>query len=316
MRAIAIDDFGAQPSLRELPAPRPKPNEILVRLHAAGVNPYDWKVANGVLAGVVPIEFPLILGFDGAGMVEAVGEEVTDYRPGDAVFGLFWAPVLHYGTYANFLVTPPRSGAMTRKPANIDDLHAAAVPMPAMMALVCLDAAQVTTGTTLLIVGATGGIGSYATQLAQQRGAHVIATARPETAAYMTNLGAAETVDYTHGDVTAAARARYPAGIDAVIDLVSDPQHATQIAGVLAPGGSFVSSIGSADVGQLAERGIRGSNPDLTPTTDKIERVAGIVEVGRLQIPVERVYPLEQGTEALDQLQHGHVHGKIVLRIR
>jgi NADPH:quinone reductase-like Zn-dependent oxidoreductase len=118
MRAIAIDALGAPAYLHELPVPQPGAREILVRLHAAGVNPYDGKIRDGALKDVLPHEFPLILGFDGAGVVEQVGSHVTEFHAGEEVFGLFWPPVLHFGTYAENLVVPA-SGAMTSTPASV-----------------------------------------------------------------------------------------------------------------------------------------------------------------------------------------------------
>jgi NADPH:quinone reductase-like Zn-dependent oxidoreductase len=314
--------------------PKPGAREILVRLEAAGVNPYDWKIRDGALQDVLPHEFPLILGFDGAGVVEQVGLGVTEFRVGDEVFGLFWPPVLHFGTYAEYLVVPT-PGAMTStpaqvpggvafafryqdpaailaKPRSIDFIQAAALPQPAMMALASLDAAGITAGSTVLIVGATGGIGSYAVQLATLRDARVIATARPADAAYITGLGATEAIDYTRGDLVAAVRALHPGDIDAVIDVVSDPASLEQISRVLGPGGRLVSTVYAADPAKMAERGIQATNAILQPNADLLRRIAQVVDAGQLKV----TYPLEQAVEALEHLEHQHVRGKLVLTLR
>jgi NADPH:quinone reductase-like Zn-dependent oxidoreductase len=151
-----------------MPKPQPGEGEILIRLHAAGVNPMDWKARDGSFQQWLPAEFPAVLGFDGAGVVEQVGPGVSAFRPGDGVFGQFMARVLHWGTYADYVVTSA-SGAVVPKPVSLDYVQAAAVPMPAQTALASLDALSIGSGETLLIVGATGGVGTYAIQMAALR---------------------------------------------------------------------------------------------------------------------------------------------------
>jgi NADPH:quinone reductase-like Zn-dependent oxidoreductase len=198
--------------LQELPRPQPGEGEILIRLHAAGVNPMDWKARDGTYQQWWPAEFPVVLGFDGAGVVEQAGAGVSAFRPGDAVFGQFMPQrTLHWGTYADYVVASA-SGAVAPKPVSLDDVQAAALPMPAQTALACLDALSIDSGETVLIVGATGGIGTYAIQMAALRGARVLATARPEAADYVTSLGAAQVLDYTRADLVSAVRTLYPGG--------------------------------------------------------------------------------------------------------
>ena len=133
MRAITIDAYKTQPHLQEMPRPQPGEGEILIRLHAAGVNPMDWKARDGSFQAWLPAEFPVVLGFDGAGVVEQVGPGVSTFRPGDDVFGQFMGRVLHWGTYADYVVTSA-SGAVVPKPISLDDVRAAALPMPAQTA--------------------------------------------------------------------------------------------------------------------------------------------------------------------------------------
>src|SRR5258708_31536816 len=139
----------------------------------------DWKARDGWYQGWLPAEFPAILGFDGAGDVEEVGPRVTTFQPGEAVFGQFMPRVLHWGTYADYMVTSA-AGAVVAKPAALNYIQAAALPMPAQTALACVDALSLVPRSTILIVGATGGVGTYAVQLAALRGARVLATARPD----------------------------------------------------------------------------------------------------------------------------------------
>ncbi len=179
MRAITIDAYQTQPHLQEMPRPQPGEGEILIRLHAAGVNPMDWRARDGAYQQWWPAEFPVVLGFDGAGVVEQVGAGVSAFRPGDAVFGQFMPQrVLHWGTYADYVVTSA-SGAVAPKPVTLDDVQAAALPMPAQVALACLDALEIGSGETVLIVGATGGIGTYAIQMAVQPRAQRLRTTSP-----------------------------------------------------------------------------------------------------------------------------------------
>jgi NADPH:quinone reductase-like Zn-dependent oxidoreductase len=186
---------------------------------------------------------------------------------------------------------------------------------PARAALDSLDILGVKEGETLLIVGATGGIGSYATQLAAHRGVKVIATARPETAEYIRELGASEIVDFTKGDIADTIRSSHPSGIDAVLDVVSDWSNLERISKALRSRGRVVSTVYAANAEALASGGIQGTNLSTPITTEKMERLAKLVDDGKLKIPVDKVYPLERGVEALDQVEHGRVRGKVVIKI-
>jgi NADPH:quinone reductase-like Zn-dependent oxidoreductase len=315
MRALTIDAYGTQPRLQEIPEPQPGEGEILIRLHAAGVNPMDWKARDGWYQSWMPAEFPAVLGFDGSGVVERVGPGVTAFRPGEDVFGQFMSRALHYGTYADYVVTSA-AGAVAPKPATLDYVQAAALPMPAQTALLCVDALDPGPGSTLLIVGATGGIGTYAIQMAALRGARVLATARPDAAAYVTSLGAAEALDYTRGDLVAAVRALQPGGIDAVLDVATtDPARLADVSQVLREGGKLLSTIESAQAPRLARPGLAASTLSLLPSTELLGRIARLVDAGKLKAVVDRTYSLEQAVEALDQVEHGRVRGKVVLRI-
>src|SRR5258707_12322441 len=165
MRAITIDAYQTRPQLQEMPKPQPSEGEILIRLHAAGVNPMDWKARDGTYQQWWPAEFPVVLGFDGAGVVEQAGAGVSAFRPGDAVFGQFMPQrVHHWGTYADYVVASA-SGAMAPKPVSLGDVQAAALPMPAQTALACLDALWIGSGEPVLIGGATAGIATHAIQM-------------------------------------------------------------------------------------------------------------------------------------------------------
>ena len=311
MRAIAEVAFGESVTLMNLPTPEVRADEVLIRVRAAGVNPFDWKVADGVLKDEQEHRFPLILGFDAAGVVERVGADVTGLAAGDEVYGYLFKSVIGGGAYAEYVGAP--ATIVTRKPESVGFAEAAALPMPGLTALDLVDAVDPKEGDTVLIVGATGGIGSYAVQLAARPGARVIATARRANEAFVRELGATETVDHTREDVVAGVQAAHPDGIEAIIDVVSDPEVLRRMAGLVKKGGRIASSVYAADVESLAERGVRATNVGTQPDARRLEELARLVDGGGLRVRLERTFPLQRAPEALEESRTGHVRGKIVL---
>ncbi len=313
MRAIAEDEFNGPTSLQDLPVPEIGADEVLIRVRAAGVNPFDWKVADGALKDEMEHRFPLILGFDAAGVVERVGADVTGFAEGDGVYGYLSKPVIGGGTYAEYVSAP--ATIVAKKPESIGFAEAAALPMPGLTAMDLVDAVDPKDGESVLIVGATGGVGSYAIQLASRRGARVIATARRENEAFARELGAAEVIDHARGDLVDAARAAYPDGIEAVIDVVSDREALGRIAGLVKEGGRLASSVYAADVRGLAERGVEATNIGTQADTRRLEELSRMVDAGELSVRLERTFSLEEAPKALEQSRTGHVRGKIVLLV-
>ena len=178
-----------------------------------------------------------------------------------------------------------------------------------------VDAAALWEGATVLIVGATGGVGSYAVQLAAGRGARVIATARRENEAFVRELGATETIDHTREYLVEAVRAAHPDGIEAIIDMVSDPEALSRMAGLVKEGGRIASSVYAADVESLAERSIRATNIGMQPNAQRLEELSWMVDAGEISVRLEHTFPLEKAHEALEESRTGHVRGKIVLLI-
>src|SRR5918994_1952929 len=254
MRVIAEERFGGAIALMNLPVPEIGRGEVLIRVRAAGVNPFDWKVANGALEGEQKHRFPLILGFDAAGVVERVGADVTGLAEGDDVYGYLFKPVIGGGTYAEYVSAP--ANIVAKKPESVGFAEAAALPTPGLTAMDLLDAVNLGEGETALVVGATGGVGSYAVQLAARRGARVIATARAANEAFVRGLGTAETIDHTKEDLVEAVRMTHPGGIEAIIAVVSDRDVLSRMAGFVKEGGRIASSVFAADVESLAERSI------------------------------------------------------------
>ena len=262
MRAFAIDRFGEPGTLKTVPTPEIGADEMLVRVHAAGVNPLDGKIREGFKA-MPDVRFPFILGQDAAGVVVRVGAHVKQFGLGAAVYGAFWLA----GAFAEYVRVPTKRAAVALKPAALAFPQAAALPTPALAALTAIQAVSLTDGDTLLVVGATGGVGSYAVQMAARCGVRVIATARPDAEAYARTLGAVEVIDYTQHDLVAAVQAAHPQGIDAVIDVISDRTALPHIAETLRAGGRLATTIHSAEEATLAARGIRATNVDVLGTT-------------------------------------------------
>ncbi len=308
MKAIAIDDFGAPPSLHDLPVPEPGEGEVLVKVRASSVNGFDVAVAGGDTKGMMERHFPVVLGKDFAGTVEAAGAGVQSLRPGDTVFGVVIKAALGDGAFAEYVTAPEAYTA--RVPAGLDPATAGALGLAGTAALAAVDAVAPLPGETVLISGATGGVGGFAVQLAAALGAYVVATARPgEDDAYLRDLGARDTVDYT-GDVPAAMVALRPGGIHAVVHLAGD---GLELADLLMPGGRIASTLGlSGD--QLDGRAVQVTPVMALPASRTLERLAEDVVYGQLTVPVQRTYALADVPKALADFAAG-TRGKLAISI-
>jgi NADPH:quinone reductase len=318
MRAVAVRNRGGTPELMELPVPAIGPGEVLVKLAAAAVNPMDLGMANGLFEGRMPHVYPMVLGVDGAGVIEAAGEGVAGLRPGDVVHGQFLRAPVGNGTFAGYAAVPefPDSGALQRVPDGVPVEVAAALPTAGMTAVGIVEAAGVSSGQTILIVGATGGVGVLAVQLAAARGARVIATARPEAEAWIRGFGAGETVDYTAdstgGSVAAQVSKTHPDGVDAVVDLTRDPEGFAERAELVRDGGTALSITFGATPELLASSRITVANFVMTDKPGLLARVTAEVAAGRVTVPVQRVVTL---AEVPCALAVGGARGKTVVRI-
>ncbi|MER5936426.1 NADP-dependent oxidoreductase [Streptomyces sp. NPDC001928] len=315
MRAVVQHAFGGPDVLQvqEVPRPVPLPTEVLVRVHAAGINPVDWKTrAGGGMAGVLG-EPPFTLGWDVSGVVEEVGFGVTTLKPGDEVYGMPWFPRAA-GGYAEYVTAPARQFA--RKPANISHEQAAAVPLAALTAWQALvDTAGIRPGLRVLIHAAAGGVGHFAVQFAKHLGAHVTGTASRPRHDWLTELGADELIDYTAVRFEEAAK-----DIDVVIDLVGDAHDntSTRSLDVLRPGGLIV-AIPAGVSPELLEaaqsRGLRTSPFLVEPDGPALTRIAQLIDSGEVSVEVEEVFPLEQAAQAHTRGESDRTRGKLVLRV-
>jgi NADPH:quinone reductase-like Zn-dependent oxidoreductase len=296
--------------MMELPIPEVGPNDVVIRVRAAGVNPADISFREGRYAQMMPLTFPAIMGSDFGGTVAQVGAQVTAVRPETQVYGISFGG----GSYAEY-IRVAAEGEFTALPASLDVVHAAALPMAGMTALGALDTAALAPGDVLLIVGGAGGIGTFAIQMAAQLGAHVIATARSEDLEYIRSLGAAETIDFTRGDVVEAVRTSHPGGVDAVLDVMSGAAAIGHVAQALRPGGRLLSTVYAVDPAQFAERGITAVNVVRPSGATVLRRLSRMIESGALRVPVHATLSLEAAARAQEMLQHLHVRGKLVLMV-
>ncbi|MEU6860143.1 NADP-dependent oxidoreductase [Glycomyces sp. NPDC046736] len=313
MRAVVATDFDTEPELVDLPIPEPGPGEVLVRIAAAGVNPFDWKVIEGAMRGVVPHEFPMVLGSDGSGIVEQTGEGVEGFEPGDRVFGQFMDLQLGRGSYAEYAIT--KAAKLARLPEGIDFETGAALPTACAAAHDFVEGTGTGPGQSLLVNGASGGVGQAAIQLAVAQGVLVIATTDPDSAEYLRELGAAETIDFTRGPTPDQVRVAHPGGIDAVVDLISGPEELGAFAELLKPNGVIVSSNGAVDPEDLAARGLRGANLYANANPATLASLAEAVILGSLRIRIDYEVPLEDAALALSRSKEGRARGKTVLNV-
>ena len=312
MRAVVIPGFGQEPELVDLPVPEPGPADVLVRVHAAGMNPFDWKVADGALEGVVDHAFPVVMGSDGAGVVEAVGAEVERFRPGDRVYGQFMKVALGIGSYAEYTLAPAE-GKLALVPEGLSFTVAAALPTASVTAYQATAAAQLEPGSRILVNGASGGVGQSAVQFAADAGAHVIGTAPAELGDLLRDLGAAEVIDFTAGPTAEQVRATHPDGIDAVLDLISTQGQADPLVDLLRPGGVAISTNGALDPEALAPRELRGINLYSNATPEVLALVADLAASGRLRVTIDSEVPLEDAPAAVAKARAGHARGKTVV---
>jgi NADPH:quinone reductase-like Zn-dependent oxidoreductase len=310
MRAFVLPAFDEAPALRDdLPTPEPGNGELLVRVRASSVNPVDAAIVGGMLKAMFAHDFPVVLGRDFAGAVEQIGSAVTRYAVGDEVFGYLPLvdPNVHDGSWAELIVVP-EDDFVARAPSGLDVSAVGAAPLAGITAMLALDALQLAAGSALLIVGATGGVGTFAVQLATRVGVTVIAPALAEDEAYLRGLGAAELVE-RGGDVVAAVRDLHPDGVDALLDLVSyTPDALDAYAAALLPGGRAASSNGAA--GDGAGR----ANLMATSSPQNLERLAALLG-GGLEVPIQRSYPLEEAGAALADLGASHTLGKLAIAV-
>jgi NADPH:quinone reductase-like Zn-dependent oxidoreductase len=314
MQAVAVDRFGETGAIHELAAPVPGDDEVLVRVRYAGVNPADWKVRDGMRGDR---SFPLVLGSDFSGVVAAVGKDVTRFVPGDRVFGI----ASDYGTYAEYtlLLAPSAYAVLTKTPDALSDEDAAALPVAGLTALGAMTRLDLPRGSTVLVVGGTGGVGGFAVQIAHGRGMRVIATARSGREDVARALGAGEVIAYDRTDIVAAVRAAC-GQVDAIVHAASESDDVTPYADILRPGGRLLSVVRAVhDQAWFAERNLVAENYYMRQTAmftpDGLEALKAELVASKLTVRLEAVRPLAEGGLILDAFKAGSRSGKVVLAI-
>jgi NADPH:quinone reductase-like Zn-dependent oxidoreductase len=314
MRAVHILAAGEQPQLGELPKPTVTEGTVLIRVKAAGLNPIDNAITAGMVAQMgLPHEYPLVLGRDAAGVVEAVGAGVDHVEVGDEVIGhVLLAPPVSAGTLAEYALVP--AAAVTHKPAELDFVAAAALPLAGGAAVACVEAVDPQPGQTVLVNGASGGVGSFAVQLLAARGATVVATGTRADVERLTALGAALVVDFTAGPVAEQVRAAHPDGVHALVNLTGVAAEAIPSAAVRT-GGIIASTTVLPDQAALDAAGLTGIGVMAGPVGEVIAPLAERAAAGDLAIGVASVLPLERATDGLAALAAGRATGKIVVTL-
>jgi NADPH:quinone reductase-like Zn-dependent oxidoreductase len=306
MKAIVIREYGGPEVVEytEVPDPKVGPDSVLVRVRAVGVNPVDWQVREGRLDGLLDVRFPLVLGWDLAGEVRAVGGAVTEFAPGDEVIGYVRKDTVEHGTYAELVAAPVRT--LARKPAALDWAQAGGLPLAGLTAYQALRALHPAAGETLLVHAAAGGVGSLAVQLALARGVRVIGTAAERNHAWLRTLGV-EPVAHGPG-LADRVRALAPDGVQAALDLVGGDAVETSVQLVADP-----ARIASAVDFGVTARG--GRYIWARPDAADLAALADLADRGLLTVPVASTFPLAQAASAQALNAEGRTRGKIVLLV-
>jgi NADPH:quinone reductase-like Zn-dependent oxidoreductase len=304
MRAVRFHEYGPSAVLvvDETDRPEPKAGEVLIQVHAAGVNPIDWKMRAGMLQQYMPVTLPHTPGLDVAGTVVSVGDGINDFAVGDRVFGR------GAGTYAEYAVAS--IATIAKIPEGVTFEQAATLHVGGVTAWLGLfDAGHLEAGQRLLVQGGAGGVGAIAVQLGHWRGAYVIATTSTANVEFVRSLGADEVIDYTTVDVDGAVH-----DVDVVLDTVGGAVTA-QSWSALTPGGILVTVVGGADAATAASHGVRteavGRPPETRPY---LEKLGALVASGALKPQIQQVFPLDEAADAHAASETGHGRGRILLR--
>ena len=308
MKSVCIYRYGGPEVLVYEDAPRPHPDagEVLVRVHAAGINPVDWKIREGHLKEMLHHTFPLVLGWDVSGVVEALGIGITRLKVGDEVFSR--PDIARDGAYAEFIVI--KESELALKPKSTDHIHAAALPLAGLTAWQTLfDAGGLSAGQRVLIHAAAGGVGHIAVQLAKWKGAHVIGTAAERNHAFLRQLGVDQVIDY---DTERFEEVVQP--VDVVLDTMGGETQERSWK-VLKPGGILISIASPPKAETAAAHGVRQAFVFTQPNSIQLAEIAKLADAEMIKVIVETVLPLSDATRGQELSQRGHGRGKIVLRV-
>jgi NADPH:quinone reductase-like Zn-dependent oxidoreductase len=304
MKAARVNEWGKPVQVEDIPQPTPNNDEVLVRVHAASINPFDTAVTAGYLSFMATP--PLTVGTDFAGEVVAIGADITHVAPGDEVYGLV---VLRSGTFAEY--TTAKAQELSHKPKSLDYIHAAALPLPSMAAWQSLfDLAQLQSGERVLIHGVAGNVGSLAAQLAKEKGAYVYGTDIPEKAKFIQDLGIDRFINMQEERFEDIVE-----DVDIVLDYVGG-DYLERSYTVLKAGGRYVTSLVMDTPQEEAQRrGIRSLGLGSQPRADLLAEVAERIDAGKLKVFVNRTFPLDEIEAAMEYRLKTTEPGKVVLTI-
>ena len=308
MKAIVAHQYGGPEVLKleEIPQPEAKEDEILVRVIAAGVNPVDAAARSQKFGQFLHIKLPAIPGYDIAGIVEKAGAKITKFKPGDPVYA--YIALDKGGGYAQYAVATEKEAAA--KPQSLTYVEAAAVPLVAETAWQALiDTARLSAGQTVLIHGGSGGVGSFAIQIAKARGAKVMATASTANQDLLKQLGADVAIDYTKQKFEDVAK-----DVDVVLDSVGKDTLARSY-GVVKKGGFIVSIVGRPDPTQLEKHGIHGASISVEPNSSELAEIGRLIDEKKIKVIVSQTFPVAEAAKAQEQIATRHTRGKIVLKV-
>jgi NADPH:quinone reductase-like Zn-dependent oxidoreductase len=308
MKAVVIHEYGGPEVLKyeDVPRPEPQPDQILVRVIAAGVNPVDGMIRSGMFAKNGKRAFQIILGGDIAGVIEKVGSKITKFKVGDPVFA--YVSLDSGGGYAQYALVTEREAAP--KPKSLTYVEAAAVPIVALTAWQALiDTAKLNTGQTVLIHGGSGGVGTFAIQISKARDAKVIATASTANQDFLKQLGADVAIDYTKQKFEDIAK-----DVDVVLDSIGKDTLARSY-GVVKKGGIIVSLVARPNESELEKHGVRGEALSVDPNSDELTEIGKLIDDKKIKVIVSQTFPLSEAIKAQQQVATGHNRGKIVLKV-
>jgi NADPH2:quinone reductase len=311
MRAFALDEFGKPGSVHEVPMPEPEDGQVRVKVRAAGINPFDSAVLMGIMKDRMEHHFPLIPASDVCGTIDAVGSGVDQWKVGDEVLGQIGKMGIGHGSLAEFATAA--AGTIARRPASIDPEFGAALPLAGVSAQMCVEPMGLERGDVVVVMGAAGGIGGFAVEMAKHAGAKVVAVTREVNADYVRGLGADEVVDYSTHDVVETVRKAHPEGIAGVIHTAGDAKTLAGLAAIVRKGGHVTSMIGGAIAEDLARHGVTGINVGTRVTTAALEKLTAMVEAGALRRPQIKTFKLDQAGAAFEEIGTRHVRGKLVI---
>jgi NADPH:quinone reductase-like Zn-dependent oxidoreductase len=312
MEAAYIDEYGDLNNIKtgKLPKPEAGEGEVLIRVKAAGLNPVDAAVAKGMLKDAIPGEFPLIPGWDVAGVVEDTGHAARRFQAGDEVYAYARRPTIQHGTFAEYIALP--EAYLAERPSNISMEEAGGIPLVGLTAYQSIfDFGELKKDQTLLILGASGGVGTLAIQLAKSVGANVIGVASEANHDYMKELGADITIDYKDDHVGEAVQKVQPEGVDLIFHCSRGDSFAQVMeTGVLKDGGKIAS--------------ITKSKPDISddiefkyvfvePNSEQLEHIAALADNGKIKVPISKTYSLEETGQALQEIEKLHTRGKLII---